>query len=317
MTLPPDRAALVAGARETIRKGSKSFALASRLFDREMRERAWLLYAWCRACDDYADGQELGHVARDGGRGAGGGSASLDHIRSQTARALAGRATGEVPFDALGVVAEECALPHAFIQAHLEGFAMDARDWRPRTEADLLAYCYHVAGVVGCMMAVLMGVDPADEDTLDRAADLGIALQLANIARDLNDDDAIGRCYLPLEWLAEFDIPPGQHMKPPYRPRMAVAAGRLCALAERFEASARTGARRLPLRARWAVLSAANIYGAIAREVAARGAHAWDERVVIGKVAKLRHVAAAWREARFPSGDAASREGLWTRPRGG
>ncbi|HEY6916676.1 MAG TPA: phytoene/squalene synthase family protein, partial [Allosphingosinicella sp.] len=225
-----------------------------------------------------------------------------------------GRETGDLPFDALRIVAAECAIPHTFIRDHIEGFAMDARDWRPRREAELLQYCYHVAGAVGCMMAVLMGVDPADADTLDRACDLGIAFQLANIARDLLDDDAIGRCYLPGDWLAEFGIPPGEHMRPEHRPHMAVAAGRLCALAERYEASARTGAKRLPFRARWAVLSAANIYGAIAREVARRGTQAWDRRVVIGKAEKLRHVAAALKEARFPPREEAPRDGLWTRP---
>ncbi|QPQ54515.1 phytoene/squalene synthase family protein [Allosphingosinicella flava] len=314
MTSAADRAAIVAGAWTTIRAGSKSFASASRLFDPATRERAWLLYAWCRACDDYADGQVLGHKAPL--PESGGAFSAIDHIQSQTAFALSGRDTGELPFDALRIVAAECAIPHAFIRDHLDGFAMDARGWRPRTEEDLLQYCYHVAGAVGCMMAVLMGVDPADADTLDRACDLGLAFQLANIARDLGEDDAIGRCYLPLDWLAEFDIPPGEHMRPHYRPRMAIAAKRLSLLAERHESSARTGAARLPFRARWAVLSAANIYGAIGREVAKRGAQAWDRRVVIGKAEKLRHVAAALKEARFPGrGGEVSRDGLWTRPR--
>ncbi len=73
------------------------------------------------------------------------------------------------------------------------------------------------------MMAVVMGVSPDDEETLDRACDLGLAFQLGNIARDISEDDAAGRCYLPEEWLAEKDIPPGQHMKPPYRTRLARA----------------------------------------------------------------------------------------------
>jgi phytoene synthase len=97
----------------------------------------------------------------------------------------------------------------------------------------MLQYCYHVAGAVGCLMAVLMGVSPEDEDTLGRASDLGIAFQLANIARDLADDDSIGRCYLPEEWLAGQDIPPGQQCArisrahgraraPPSRPRRGI-----------------------------------------------------------------------------------------------
>jgi phytoene synthase len=290
----PTREALVATAGETIARGSKSFRLASRLFDRTTRERAWLLYAWCRHCDDLCDGQTLGHDARtviDA-------QERLSLLRVGTQAALDGRPVGEMPFDALRLVAAECALPHRYVWDHIAGFELDARDWRPRTEADMLQYCYHVAGAVGCMMAVLMGVSPDDDDTLRRASDLGIAFQLANIARDLNDDDVIGRCYLPREWLAEQDIPPGEQMRPEYRDRMAVLARRLADLVEAYEASARIGARKLPFRARWAVLTAAGIYGDIAREVARRGPSAWDSRVVVGRPAKLNWVARSWREAR-------------------
>ena len=290
----PTREALVATAGETIARGSKSFRLASRLFDRTTRERAWLLYAWCRHCDDLCDGQTLGHDARSVIDA----QERLSLLRVGTQAALDGRPVGEMPFDALRLVAAECALPHPYVWDHIAGFELDARDWRPRSQADMIQYCYHVAGAVGCMMAVIMGVGPDDEDTLARASDLGIAFQLANIARDLADDDAIGRCYLPEEWLAEQDIPPGQQMRPEYRDRMAILARRLADLVETYEASARIGARKLPFRARWAVLTAAGIYGDIAREVARRGPRAWDSRVVIGRPAKLSWVARSWREAR-------------------
>ncbi|HEV2748058.1 MAG TPA: phytoene/squalene synthase family protein [Allosphingosinicella sp.] len=283
------RAALIAQAGATIGRGSKSFALASRLFDRATRERAWLLYAWCRACDDLLDGQTLGRRATRVADA----QQRLSRIRVQTERALAGLPLGEPPFEALRIVAGECAIPHRFVRDHVEGFELDAREWRPRTEQDLLRYCYHAAGAVGCMMAVVMGVPPEDEETLARASDLGIAFQLANIARDLSEDDAIGRCYLPDLWLAEMDMPPGEHMKPPYRERMAVLAGRLCRLAERHEASGRIGASRLPFRARSAVLAAAGIYGDISRQVARRGAHAWDKRIMVARLRKLSLLAAA------------------------
>ena len=103
----------------------------------------------------------------------------------------------------------------------------------------MLRYCYHVAGAVGCMMAIVMGIKPDDADTLDHACDLGIAFQLANIARDIEEDDRVGRCYLPEEWLVEMDFPPGQHMKPPFRARLAVLAKRLATMAADYEASAR------------------------------------------------------------------------------
>ena len=310
MTLSRD--ALVAVAGETIARGSKSFAFASRLFDRTTRERAWLLYSWCRRCDDLADGQDHGGARRAVADPA----ATLALIRARTEAALAGEATGDPAFDALGLVAREVAMPRRFIDDHIAGFALDTEEWTPRSEADLLRYCYHVAGVVGCMMAVVMGVDPADDETLDRACDLGLAFQLANIARDIAEDDMVGRCYLPVDWLVEADIPPGEHMRPHYRSRLADMAWWLANMVGDYEASARVGAARLPFRSRWAVLSAAGIYGDIARRVDALDQAAWDRRVVVSRSAKGSWVARAYAQAVRNRPAPVSREGLWTRPRG-
>ena len=281
------RAALVAHARDSIALGSKSFAMASKLFDPATRERVWLLYAWCRACDDIADGQDHGGALSATPDAA----ARLDTIRTRTALAFAGKPTGAPAFDALGLVARETGLTQAMAQDVIAGFALDAAEWNPRSEADMLRYCFHVAGAVGVMMAVVMGVAPGDDETLDRASDLGIAFQLGNIARDVAEDACAGRCYLPAEWLAEADVPPGELLKPHYRHARAAIVTRLAALAARYEASARVGAARLPWRSRWAVLSAAGIYGGIMREAARRGAAAWDARVVTSRKAKLGHVA--------------------------
>jgi len=315
MTALPTRDSIVATARESIARGSKSFAAASLLFDRKTRERSWLLYAWCRACDDIADGQDHGH----GMTRVDDAPARLARLSAMTEAALAGHVVGDPAFDALRIVAAEIALPPRFARDLVAGFALDAAEWRPRSEDDLHTYCYHVAGVVGCMMAVAMGVSPDDDATLDRACDLGMAFQLANIARDVEEDDRVGRCYLPEEWLVEMDIAPGEHMKPHFRPRLAVLAGRLAARAAAFEASARIGTTALSFRSAWAVLAAADIYGAIARTVAARGERAWDKRVSTGGIAKLGFIARA-------AGNAARRgmlypprprdSDLWARPRG-
>ena len=304
------REAIVATAGESIAAGSKSFALASKLFARPTRERAWLLYTWCRACDDLADGQRMGHdmtVVADP-------AARLTVIRELTARALAGEPVGHPAFDALRYLLAECPVPHAYIEDVIAGFALDAEDWRPRSEDDMLRYCYRVAGAVGCAMAIVMGVAPDDDATLDRACDLGLAFQLANIARDIEEDDRVGRCYLPEEWLVEMDFPPGQHMKPPFRSRLAVLAKRLATMAAAYEASAAEGAQQLPFRSRWAVLAAAGIYGGIARKVVARGEHAWDHRVTIGRAEKLGLVVKAGAAAFNLRTPAPRDPALWTRP---
>ena len=303
------RARLVQSAQLSIAAGSKSFTLASQIFDRQTRERAWLLYFWCRACDDIVDGQDHGGaltVLTDA-------PARVAHVRALTERVLAGEVTGEEPFDALGMVAAECGIPADLPMDVIEGFAMDAADWRPKSEDDLLAYSYHVAGAVGRMMALVMGVSPDDADTLDRATDLGIAFQLSNIARDLSEDDAAGRCYLPANWLAEADIAPGEQLRPHNRSRLADMAWWLADMVADYEASARVGAARLPFRSRWAVLSAASIYGEIAREVDRRDAQAWDHRVVVGKRRKAWLVFGALGQALVNRPEKRDRSGLWTR----
>jgi phytoene synthase len=308
-----DRAPLVAHARDSIARGSKSFAMASKLFDPVTRERAWLLYGWCRTCDDLADGQDHGgemQAVVDA-------QARLAKIRTLTDAALRGEATGEPTFDGFGLVAAECRIPHRFAHDLIEGFALDAAEWRPQTEGDLMQYCYHVAGAVGLMMAVVMGVDADDRATLDRACDLGLAFQLSNIARDVGEDAAAGRCYLPREWLDETGVTTDAILTRAARPALGVLGQRLAAMAGRYEESARHGTGALSYRSAWAVLAAAGIYGDIAREVTRRGAAAWDSRVVTPTRDKLGWVVKAAAQARgragkWPAGIA--RAGLWERP---
>lgn len=283
------REELVAEAGATIRRGSKSFHMASRLFDRPTRERAWLLYCWCRHCDDQCDGQTLGVGSGEAG--------CVAEVEAKTRRVLAGASANELPFDALSQVLAECAIPPRYVLDHLQGFALDAEGWRPRTEADLLRYCYHVAGAVGCMMAIVMGVDPEDEETLGRASDLGTAFQLSNIARDVGDDHQAGRCYLPSEWLDAHGIDRSDPLRPDQRERLVALVQRICALAEEYEASAREGISRLGFRSRWAIHSAAGIYGRIGRRVAALGGTAWDRRVVVPRREKAAIMISALRSA--------------------
>lgn len=308
-----ERAALVEAARVSIARGSKSFAAASTLFAPDVRERAWLLYAWCRACDDLVDGQDHGgeRVAVTDAQ------ARVARVRALSVAALAGQPTGDPAFDALGVVAAETRLPPAYVHDLIDGFQLDADDWRPESEDDLYRYCYHVAGAVGCMMAIVMGVPPEDDATLDRACDLGLAFQLANIARDLDEDARAGRCYLPQAWLAQAGVAADAVMAPANRDALVAMARRLAGRAALHEDSARVGTRALSWRSAWAVLAAAGIYGDIARTVSRRGAHAWDRRVTTGKAAKLAWIARAAAQAtrRHAIPDTPRDPVLWTRPR--
>lgn len=234
-------------------------------------------------------------------------------MRMMTRQALGGEETDNPPFDAVGLVSAECGIPGKFADDLIDGFDLDAKGWRPTSEDDLMQYCYHVAGAVGCMMAIVMGIPSGDEETLDRACDLGLAFQLANIARDVAEDAEAGRCYLPKQWLTEQGLDYDNMLTPGNMGKTAMLVERLCTKAEDYAASARVGAARLPFRCRWAVLAASGIYGDIARKVRKNPEAALSRRVVVGKAAKLVWISRAFGQA-ILNPAAVDRTGLWTRP---
>ncbi len=306
---------LVAASRAAIARGSKSFALASRLFDPATRDRTTLLYAWCRHADDVIDGQVDGYARVEA---AGTPAERLAGLEAGTRAALAGCGGHDIPFAALARVAAETALPPRFALDLIEGFRSDVEARRFASFDDTLTYCYGVAGCVGVMMAIVMGVDPGDRATLDRACDLGLAFQLDNIARDVVDDAAHGRCYLPEEWLAAAGLTTATFAAPANRSALATVTARLVGEAERYRASARYGTPALPWRSAWAVLAAADIYGGIGRRVRAEGVAALDRRVTTSRAEKLAAIARALPQAlsrgrRWPP-PGPSRAGLWTMP---
>jgi 15-cis-phytoene synthase len=268
---------------QTINVGSKSFAAAAKLFDERTRQSAVMLYAWCRHCDDVIDGQTLGHGQVDGDRSTG--EARLAELVDLTERAYAGEPMQDPAFAAFQQVIQRHQIPKAYPLEHLAGFRMDVQGYHYQTFDDTLLYCYRVAGVVGLMMARVMGAEA--EATLDRACDLGLAFQLTNIARDIVEDAAIGRVYLPADWLAEAGIPADGVGLLHKRPALALLSARLVDLAEPYYLSASQGLRDLPLRSAWSIATAHGIYRQIGVEVKARGAAAWDSRISTSKGQKL------------------------------
>lgn len=273
---------LLEHASRSIAAGSKSFAAAARLFDAPTRRSTVLLYAWCRHCDDVVDGQSHGF-----GNGLPGADQSrLARLEEATLRIYAGGPPASPAFAALQEVVRRHGIPERYPLDHLAGFRMDVEGRRYHSFADTLDYCYHVAGVIGVMMALIMGV--RDEDTLDRACDLGLAFQLTNIARDILDDHAIGRLYLPAQWLDEAGVPLEALSAPRHRPALARLARRLVNAAEPYYASALGGLAALPPRSAWAVATARAVYRQIGIRVRAAGPAAWDSRLSTDRTDKLR-----------------------------
>ena len=241
--------ALQIQSREAIQKGSKSFAAAAALFDAETRADAEMLYAWCRHCDDVIDGQTLGH----GMSPVADAPARLEALYAQTRAAMAGERPTDPVFAAFQTVALRRGIPERYALDMIDGFAMDVNGRCYATLDELLEYCWGVAGVVGTMMALVMGVRPDDLSTLRRAQDLGLAFQLTNIARDIVEDARNDRVYVPGDWLAELGVPQDAVADPAHRAAVAVLAKRLVDAAEPYYASARWGLRDLPVRCAWAI----------------------------------------------------------------
>ena len=270
-------------SRDSIQRGSTSFAAAARLFDPRIREDAYMLYAWCRHCDDEIDGQVMGHgaVGLDpvlAGR-------KLAELEDKTRGALAGEPTDDTAFAAFQRVAQRHGIPAQHPLDLLQGFRMDVEGRTYRTFQDTLLYAYHVAGVVGVMMAQVMGV--RDIATLRRASDLGLALQLTNIARDVIEDAKGGRVYLPADWLGAVAENPKAVSDPANRAVVFAATERLLAEAEPYYASARWGLKALGFRSAWAVAAAHGVYRQIGLRVRAMGPAGMDRRASTSAVTKL------------------------------
>ncbi len=273
-------------ATKVIARGSKSFAAASRLFPGVLRRDVRLLYVWCRHCDDLTDGQHLGH-----GRIEPADQQAIAKVRADSLAALRGSPPPQLPYLALSELASRQTLPLHLVEAHIRGFELDAAGWQPRTLDDTIQYCYHTAGTVGMMMAGFMGV--SDALILNRARDLGIALQMTNIARDVVEDARATRCYLPQSWLTAAGLSIQDLTDLHNRERVFPLVQRMIDEAEPYYRSAALGFRALPHRASWAVASAGYIYRDIGQKILERGPEVLGRRVHIGPARKVWHICAA------------------------
>lgn len=301
-----------------IQAGSKSFAAAAKIFNPETRASAYLLYAWCRHCDDVIDGQQLGYD--QGNTPNHDPTKELIKLRKQTNDALTGILTDDPIFSALQKVISKNNIPKAYPLALLDGFEMDVHRRSYQTIDDTLNYCYHVAGVVGVMMSIIMGAK--DDATLDRACDLGLAFQLTNIARDVIEDAQNGRVYLPTAWLrsAGLNADPNLLLQESHREQLVIVVDRLLKEAEKYYDSSLSGLPKLGFRSAWAIATARIVYRKIGVELIKNGPKAWDTRVSTTKYQKFSALisglgAAIYAHTIGPYRAPSSRYGLWTRPK--
>ena len=292
----PDLAADFAACREVIRAHSRSFSAASRLLPRDVRDAAVATYAFCRGADDDVDAAS--DVA----------DAAMRHhaTRERLARLYEGAEMATPVARAFQWVVQRHGIPREEPEALLDGMEQDLGLVRIADEQALLLYCYRAAGVVGRMMSRIMG--RSDPSALRRAVDLGIAMQLTNVCRDVGEDARRDRIYLPHDWLHEAGADESEVLAVRSSRALCAVTLRVLALAEHYYESGIGGIALLPARCRPAILAAALVYREIGREVARRGGDGVSERAVVSSRRRLTLLSAAvvrsWTSPALRSGEA-------------
>ncbi|HEX2780783.1 MAG TPA: phytoene/squalene synthase family protein [Gemmatimonadaceae bacterium] len=282
------------------RRHARTFSLASRFLAPEKRRAAFAVYAFCRTADDIVD------------RGVPGGANArrvLDEYRAALDDALDGRPEGPV-FRELARAVDRYRIPTGVLHDLLDGVARDLQGAaRFASWAELACYCEGVASTVGEMCTYVFGVEGSGE-VVERAVrygrTLGMAMQLTNILRDVGEDAARGRCYLPADELAAFGLRPadvlgggaGLARDERWRPLMAFQIGRARAL---YEAAA-PGLSLLAADARRCAVACAQGYAAILTAIEAQD---YDTLTRRASVPPLRRAMLLYRIWRHRDGDRA------------
>jgi phytoene synthase len=259
-----------------MKTGSHSFFAASRILPRRYRCAATAIYAFCRVADDAVDEMPEG--------------ASLDVVMAYLRERLDAIYRHEcfsIDADiAFAGTVHEYQIPKALPLALLEGFQWDSSGRRYQTIHELHDYSARVAGTVGAMMTLVMGGRSAA--TVARACELGVAMQLTNIARDVGEDARRGRIYLPLDWCLEEGLDIDSFLASPRNsPELSRVVARLLKVADQLYQRAETGIAALPRDCRAAIMAARLIYADIGRVIRGRQYDSVSQRAVVSASRKV------------------------------
>ena len=287
---PSGLADAISHCRDLTRDHSKTFYFGSRFFPQAQRHAVWAVYAACRNGDDIADEP-------------GGGPVALSDWWARVQSALSGRVAfsqaGPHPVDlALGWAAGQFPIPASAFQELYQGLRMDLEGQVYRDMNDLELYCRRVAGVVGFMIAPICGYS-GGEQTLLYALRLGQAMQLTNILRDVGEDLARGRLYLPQTLLDEYGVTREMLDAGQVTPEYCALMRHLTGLARQWYAEGRAGIPQLHGSGRLAVTAAARAYEGILDALERNGFDNFRRRASVSGTRKLLMLPQAWWEMKL------------------
>ncbi len=266
-------AGVVRGGHALLAQKARTFRLATAMLPAGLHDDIAVLYAFCRTADDLVD------------------EAGDECALLRLERELAGDEPACPLVQALQDLSRRRGLSLGHAQALLVGVRQDLGDVLMENDGQLLAYSWRVASTVGLMVSRLLGVeDPAAEG---HAADLGLAMQLTNIVRDVREDAMRGRVYLPRTRLAAHGLSTDDVLHGREREGVRAVCLELLDLADRYYASGEAGFRYIPLRARVGIAVAQRVYASIGWRIRATGHHPLDGRLVVPRSEKLGRVGEA------------------------
>jgi phytoene desaturase len=251
------------------RKG-KSFHWARRWMAPAHAARATRLYGFCRYVDDLADESSAGQDPRSA-------------LALVAQGITSGTSQNPTVADAIALM-RECRIQPALILTFIDGITSDLDTVRIADESALIRYCYQAAGTVGSMMCQVLGCH--DPVALRHAIDLGIAMQLTNICRDVQADADAGRRYLPASLIGDLDPQALVNPALPLQPRLQACIDHLLDTADRYYRSGEAGLAHLPFGARCSILIAARVYRAIGTRLRQQDNAYWLGRTVVPRRTK-------------------------------
>jgi phytoene synthase len=256
-------------SKQVLARHGKSFYWASLFLGHKLANRAARLYEFCRFVDDIADG-DLPH---------------RHETLADISASLKDNASSPSPEVAAFLnLASEVNIPMQAATELLDGMLLDQQPTAVKDQDELLRYCHAVAGTVGLMMCKILDCKHPRAEHF--AIDLGVAMQLTNIARDVLEDAKMGRRYLPQQWVdfSAAEIATGQ-LK--YRYPTSTAIEKLLNLADKYYYSALLGIQLLPFRSRFSITIALRVYRQIGVLLQRQKLAWWKGRVVVSKIEKL------------------------------
>ena len=282
-------------AARLTRKSRSNFYYAFLTLPRRRRDALYAVYAFCRTVDDIADlGDERG-VDRAAQR------TELERWRRDVARCYEPGGRPEHPIAAgLARAVSEFAIPREALLAIIDGVEMDLDQVRYETAEDLYPYCYRVASAVGlCCIEIFGYTDPRAREY---AVNLGTALQLTNIMRDVGADARAGRVYVPQEDLRKFGVTTEDLRAGRYSDEFVSLMRHQAARARQFYRAARDAFPTADARSLVAAEIMGRIYRALLDEIEARGFRVFEERVTVPTGRTLAIALRCWASVRFGHG---------------